>query len=168
MLGREENWFQRNRSFILGFAIAVVVLNIVFAVILPSKKSVSFEGKPVEYAMEDETFEVAHCVRMDGILTSRAFRPTELAGTLEIDGAAWLLSGVHENGAWEIKAEAQSSADAESGFRVKAISGDRELNTVILLAETAEGETHFISLHAGSRTAALRNCQDYLVVNINK
>ena len=53
MLGREENWFQRNRSFILGFAIAVVVLNIVFAVILPSKKSVSFEGKPVEYAMED-------------------------------------------------------------------------------------------------------------------
>lgn len=38
MLGREENWFQRNRSFILGFAIAVVVLNIVFAVILPSKK----------------------------------------------------------------------------------------------------------------------------------
>lgn len=37
MLGREENWSQRNRSFILGFAIAVVVLNIVFAVILPSK-----------------------------------------------------------------------------------------------------------------------------------
>ena len=30
MLGREENWFQRNRGFILGFAIAVVVLNIVF------------------------------------------------------------------------------------------------------------------------------------------
>ena len=137
MLGREENWFQRNRGFILGFAIAVVVLNIVFAVILPSKKSVSFEGTPVEYAMEDETFEVAHCVRMDGILTSRAFRPTELAGTLEIDGAAWLLSGVHENGAWEIKAEAQSSAGAESGFRVKAISGDRELitqaSTTILL-----------------------------------
>lgn len=50
MLGREENWFQRNRSFILGFAIAVVVLNIVFAVLLPSEKSVSFEGTPMEYA----------------------------------------------------------------------------------------------------------------------
>ena len=162
MLGREENWFQRNRGFILGFAIAVVVLNIVFAVLLPSEKSVSFEGTPVEYAMEDETFEVAH------IIASRALRPTEHAGTLEIDGAAWKLSGVHENGAWEIKAEAQSSAGAESGFRVKAISGDRELNTVILLAETAEGETHFIFLHAVSRTAALRNCQDYRVVNINK
>lgn len=168
MLGREENWFQRNRGFILGFAIAVVVLNIVFAVLLPSKKSVSFEGTPMEYAVEDEVFETARSVRLDGTLTSRAFRPTELAATLEIDGAAWKLSGVHENGAWAIKLEAQSSADAERGFRLKAVSGDRELNTVVLLAETAEGEAHFISLHAGSRTAALRNYQDYFMVNIDK
>lgn len=168
MLGREENWFQRNRGFILGFAIAVVVLNIVFAVLLPSEKSAFFEGTPMEYAVEDEVFETARSVRLDGTLTSRAFRPTELSGTLEIDGAAWKLSGVHENGAWEIKAEAQSSAEAESGFRLKAVCGDRELNTVVLLAETAEGETHFISLHAASRTAALRNYQDYFMVNIDK
>ena len=168
MLGREENWFQRNRGFILGFAIAVVVLNIVFALLLPSEKSVSFEGMPMEYAVEDEAFETAHSVRLDGTLTSRALRPTELSGMLEIDGAAWKLSGAHENGAWEITLEAQSSADAESGFRLNAVSGDREMNTVVLLSETAEGETHFISLHAGSRMAALRNYQDYFMVNIDK
>lgn len=168
MLGREENWFQRNRGFILGFAIAVVVLNIVFAVLLPSDKAVSFEGTPMEYAVEDETFETAHSVRLDGTLTSRAFRPTEFNGTLEIDGAAWKLSGVHENGVWAIKLEAQSNSGGESGFRLKAVSGDRELNTVVLLAETVEAETHFISLHAGSRTVALRNYQNYFMVNTDK
>lgn len=168
MLGREENWLQRNRGFILGFAIAVVVLNIVFAVLLPSEKSVSFEGTPMEYAVEDEAFEIVRSVRLDAVLTSRAFRTTELAGTLEIDGAAWKLSGVHENGAWAIKLEAQSSADAESGFRLKAVSGDRELNTVVLLAETENGTTHFISFYAGTRTAALRNYQDYYMVNTDK
>lgn len=168
MLGREENWFQRNRGFILGFAIVVVVLNIVFSVLLPSEEAVSFEGTPMEYVLEDEAFETAHSVRLDGTRTCRAFRPTELAGTLEIDGAAWKLSGVHENGVWEIKAEAQSNTGAESGFRLKAVSGDRELNTVVLLAETEDGMTHFISLYASTRTAALRNYLDYNMVNTDK
>ena len=31
MLGKEENWFQKNRGFILGFAVVVLVLNVVLA-----------------------------------------------------------------------------------------------------------------------------------------
>lgn len=168
MLGREENWFQRNRGFILGFAIAVVVLNIVFAVLLPSEKAVSFEGTLMEYALEDETFETAHSVCLDGTLTSRAFRPTEFDGTLDVDGTVWALHGVHENGAWKMALDPQTNAGAQSAFRLKAVSGDRDMNTVVLCVESLTGETHFISLHASTRAAALRNYQDYMMVNTDK
>lgn len=70
MLGKEENWFQKNRGFILGFAVVVLVLNVVLALLLPSQKTVTFDGAVTEYAVQDESFSRAHTLRLEGVLTA--------------------------------------------------------------------------------------------------
>lgn len=158
MLGKKESWFQRNRGFILGFAVVVAVLNIALFIAMPTQSAVRFAGEAQEYAVLDETFVREHSVELEGTLTSRTFRPTEFAGTLCLDGTEWNLVGARADGVWELGVTApELGADAP---KVLAVRGDRELTSVVVLLEEGE-DARFISLHAGNRVAAMRNFETY-------
>ncbi len=157
MLGKEENWFQKNRGFILGFAVVVLVLNVVLALLLPSQKTVTFDGAVTEYAVQDESFSRAHTLRLEGVLTARAFHPTFFYGSMELDGTKWKLTGEHGSDGWQLEI-----AQTEGTLHLAEVQAERDWSTVVLLlAEEGETDVHFISVHAGNRTAALRSFQSY-------
>lgn len=157
MLGKEENWFQKNRGFILGFAVVVLVLNVVLALLLPSQKAVTFDGAVTEYAVQDESFSRAHTLRLEGVLTARAFHPTFFYGSMELDGAKWKLTGEHGSDGWQLEI-----AQTEGTLHLAEVQAERDWSTVVLLlAEDGETDVHFISVHVGNRTAALRSLQSY-------
>ncbi len=162
MLGKEENWLQKHKGFVFGFAVVVLLLNVVLAMLLPSQKAVAFDGSAAEYAVQDETLAVSHAVSLEGTLTARSFRPTLFDGTLRIDGAAWTLTGEHDSEGWHIRI---TPAQPDGALQVTEVQADRDWSTVVLLlgesGEEDAADTHFISLHAGSRAAALRNIQSY-------
>lgn len=134
MLGKEENWFQKNRGFILGFAVVVLVLNVVLALLLPSQKTVTFDGAVTEYAVQDESFSRAHTLRLEGVLTARAFHPTFFYGSMELDGTKWKLTGEHGSDGWQLEI-----AQTEGTLHLAEVQAERDWSTVVLLlAEDGE------------------------------
>ena len=163
MLGKEENWIQKHKGFVLGFAVVILVLNVALALLLPSQSSVAFDASGVEYAFADESFSAEHTVRLNGTLTSRSFRPTLFEGTLCVDGAVWALSGEHAADGWELQLLAQNQTSGEAAPVVADVRADREWNTVVLrlAVPASDADFRFISLYAGNRTAAVRSFQEY-------
>lgn len=156
MLGKKETWFHRNRGFILGFAIVVVVLNILLALALPTQTQVLFDGEAQEYSIQDESVQTAHTVRLEGTLSTRAFRSTQFEGTLTLDGETWTLQGERMDGAWALALQPAAGTQRQ----LLAVRGDRELNSPVLLLEDGE-EIRFLSLRAGNRVVAVRNFESY-------
>lgn len=156
MLGKKETWFHRNRGFILGFAIVVVVLNILLALALPTQTQILFDGEAQEYSIQDETAQTEHTVHLEGTLSTRAFRSTQFEGTLTLDGETWTLQGERADGEWALSL--QPSAGTQG--KLLAVRGDRELSSPVLLLENGE-EIRFLALHAGNRVAAVRSFESY-------
>ena len=160
MLGKEENWFQKHRGFILGFAIAVVLLNIALFILLPSETAVVSSGTGVEYSTADEAFAAEHEVQLSGTLVKAAFRPSAFAGELHIDGAAWALYGTHDESGWKMEIQPSEQGSSDPGCALLDVRGDRDLTTVVLLLEgDGADDVRFLSLAAGNRAAALRQLQ---------
>ena len=57
-------------------------------------------------------------------------------------------------------------AQTEGALHLAEVQAERDWSTVVLLlAEDGETDAHFISVHAGNRTAALRSFQSYKWLN---
>lgn len=155
MLGREETWFHKNRGFILGFSVVIVVLNIALFLLVPLEKVVSIDAAAPEFSAVDEAFRTEHTVQLDGTIISRSFQPDTFEGTLCVDGASAGLNGTRENGVWKF------TWDGAQNDQILDLRGDRELtNLVILFSAEADG-IRFLSVRADNRTAALHQRNEY-------
>ena len=162
MLGKEENWFQRHRGFILGFAIAVVLLNIVLFILLPSETAVVSNGTGMEYSTGDASFAAGHEVQLTGTLIKAAFRPSAFAGELHIDGDAWSLYGTHDESGWRMELQPSEQNNGNAECTLLDVRGDRDLTEIVLLLEGGGADdVRFLTLSAGNRTAALRQLQSW-------
>lgn len=141
------------------FSIVVVVLNILFAIAMPSNTAVLFEGETQEYSVADADVAIAHTVRLEGTLTTKSFRPTEFEGQLTLDGMTWVLCGIRTDEVWSMELTAPESLEKDAP-RILEVRGNRELTSVTVRLEGEEG-LRFLSLHAGNRAAALRSFQTY-------
>ena len=178
MNNRDENWFSRNRKFIFGFALVMLVLNIVVAMLLPSQTPVSWSGETTEYAVDDETFAEPRTVVLEGTLTSSVIGGACFDGTLtisgydELDGMTFHLK--RKNKRW-VGYFASSYGQATT-TAVHELYGDKELSSVMLdfwtSIEGTEGgnvyysmdfeAAHFLALGSVTRSVALREYQNYV------
>ena len=86
-MGQENNsWFARNRGVVFGFAIAILILNIVVLILVPTQTPISIEQTATEYALDDESFAVEHAVTLTGTLTKSMIHKNMFIGTLTISG----------------------------------------------------------------------------------
>ena len=83
---QEENWFTRHKKFIFGFAVVVLLLNLLVALLAPQQTKVSWSGEATEYAVNDDDFAEVHTVALEGTLTSSVIGGTRFDGTLTISG----------------------------------------------------------------------------------
>ena len=60
-MGEEnKNWFARHRTAVFGIAVAVLILNLVVLVAVPTQTPVELSQTVTEYALADEAFAQAH------------------------------------------------------------------------------------------------------------
>lgn len=102
---RGITWFGRNRGFIFGFAVVILVLNLVILVLAPQQTPIRYTGTETAYDPQDESFAEEHTVIIDGTLTKSVFGKPQFQGTFYIDGVEQLtedmtLELTRENGRW--------------------------------------------------------------------
>ena len=178
MNNRDENWFSRNRKFIFGFALVMLVLNIVVAMLLPSQTPVSWSGETTEYAVDDETFAEPRTVVLEGTLTSSVIGGTRFDGTLTISGYDELdgmtLHLERKNKRWQ--GNFNTAAGQPVTTVVHEIYGTKDFENLILdlwtsVEEADDGRMHYefdlpaahvLAFGVDTRMAALRRYQSYV------
>ena len=64
-MGEEnKNWFARHRTAVFGIAVAVLILNLVVLVAVPTQTPVELSQTVTEYALADEAFAQAHTLTL--------------------------------------------------------------------------------------------------------
>lgn len=102
---RGITWFGRNRGFIFGFAVVILVLNLVILALTPQQTPIRYTGMETAYDPQDESFAEEHTVTIDGTLTKSMFGKPQFLGTFYVDGVERLtedmtLELTRENGRW--------------------------------------------------------------------
>ena len=86
-MGEEnKNWFARHRTAVLGIAIAVLILNLVVMVVVPTQTPVELSQTVTEYALDDEAFAQTHTLTLTGTLTKSMLHKSLFHGTLTVSG----------------------------------------------------------------------------------
>ena len=86
-MGEEnKNWFARHRTAVLGIAIAVLILNLVVLVVVPTQTPVELSQTVTEYALDDEAFAQTHTLTLTGTLTKSMLHKSLFHGTLTVSG----------------------------------------------------------------------------------
>ena len=178
MNNRDENWFSRNRKFIFGFALVMLVLNIVVAMLVPRQTPVSWSGEATEYAVDDETFAEPRTVVLEGTLTSSVIGGACFDGTLTISGYDELdgmtLHLERKNKRWQ--GNFNTAAGQPMTTVVHELYGTKNFESLVLdlwtsIEEADDGRMHYefdlpaahiLALGADSRQAALRRYQSYV------
>lgn len=168
-MGQENNsWFARNRGLVFGFAVAILILNIIVLILVPTQTPISIEQTVTEYALDDEDFAEEHTVTLTGTLTKSMIHKNMFIGTLTISGVdgmeqPYRLELTRENGRWNGLHEQDTSP-------IYAIFADKEFGSVlIVLWESREGgsasmsavSAHFLAPGTSNRRAALTRFQEY-------
>ena len=178
MNNRDENWFSRNRKFIFGFALVMLVLNIVVAMLVPRQTPVSWSGETTEYAVDDETFAEPRTVVLEGTLTSSVIGGACFDGTLTISGYDELddmtLHLERKNKRWQ--GNFNTAAGQPMTTVVHELYGTKNFESLVLdlwtsIEEADDGRMHYefdlpaahiLALGADSRQAALRRYQSHV------
>lgn len=162
MRQENNNWFARHRTAVFGIAVAVLILNVVLLLVVPSQTPIQLDQRVIEYAVDDESFAQEHTLRLDGTLTSAAFSSSTFTGTLSISGVPGLEQPVsvyliREDARW------QWASDIPSGLhRIDAGKTFDELVITLCPAEGFDAETaHFFAPAAAHRRAALVQLSSY-------
>lgn len=162
-MGEEnKNWFARHRTAVFGIAVAVLILNLVVLVVVPTQTPVELSQAVTEYALDDEAFAQPHTLTLTGTLTKSMLHKSLFHGTLTISGAdgmeqPYSLTLTREDGAWH-----GLSADAPICF-----SAGKDLDELLIVfqngqdAQAEPADVHFLAPGAGSRNAALTRLYTY-------
>ena len=160
-MGEEkQNWFQKHRGFIFGFAVVVLILNILIFLLVPSQSAVAWEKTAAEYSLTDESPEQTHTLQLEGTLTTGVLTGSSFSGTLTLDGVSLRYSARRENGRWDgafSDASGQTLAQARFGeLCVSALNADKSFQTPVLLLAAGTDEVRFLVPGAKTRLAALQ------------
>ena len=144
-MGEEnKNWFARHRTAVFGIAVAVLILNLVVLVAVPTQTPVELSQTVTEYALADEAFAQAHTLTLTGTLTKSVLHSNLFHGTLTISGLdgmeePYTLTLTREDGAWH------------------GLSGE----IVLQGSQDVGADVHFLAPGAASRSAALTRLYTY-------
>lgn len=177
---QEENWFTRHKKFIFGFAVVVLLLNLLVALLAPQQTKVSWSGEATEYAVNDDDFAEVHTVALEGTLTSSVIGGTRFDGTLTISGYDELddmtLHLERKNKRWE--GYFSDSYGQAISTAVHEIYGSKEMESLMIdfwtgmeqadddriIASMDFQTAHFLALGGETRVVALRQYQGYMHV----
>lgn len=174
-MGQENNsWFARNRGLVFGFAVAILILNIIVLILVPTQTPISIEQTVTEYALDDESFAVEHTVTLTGTLTKSMIHKNMFIGTLTISGVDGMeepypLTLTRENGRWSGLHEQDTSP-------IYAIFADKEFGSVLIVlwesreggsATVASASAHFLAPGTSNRRAALTRFQEYPLFTVS-
>ena len=175
---QEENWFTRHKKFIFGFAVVVLLLNLLVALLAPQQTKVSWSGEATEYAVNDDDFAEVHTVALEGTLTSSVIGGTRFDGTLTISGYDELdgmtLHLERKNKRWQ--GNFNTAAGQPVTTVVHEIYGTKDFENLILdlwtsVEEADDGRMHYefdlpaahvLAFGVDTRMAALRRYLDYV------
>ena len=152
-MGEEnKNWFARHRTAVFGIAVAVLILNLVVLVAVPTQTPVELSQTVTEYALADEAFAQAHTLTLTGTLTKSVLHSNLFHGTLTISGLdgmeePYTLTLTREDGAWH----------GLSGEASILFSAGKEMDTL----QDVGADVHFLAPGAASRSAALTRLYTY-------
>ena len=150
-MGEEnKNWFARHRTAVFGIAVAVLILNLVVLVAVPTQTPVELSQTVTEYALADEAFAQAHTLTLTGTLTKSVLHSNLFHGTLTISGLdgmeePYTLTLTREDGAWH----------GLSGEASILFSAGKEMD------QDVGADVHFLAPGAASRSAALTRLYTY-------
>ena len=145
-MGEEnKNWFARHRTAVLGIAIAVLILNLVVLVVVPTQTPVELSQTVTEYALDDEAFAQTHTLTLTGTLTKSMLHKSLFHGL------------TREDGKWVGLSDAPFSS----------ISAGKDMDELLIVlqsgqdAGTEPGSVHFLAPDTGNRHAALVRLYTY-------
>ena len=145
-MGEEnKNWFARHRTAVFGIAVAVLILNLVVMVVVPTQTPVELSQTVTEYALDDEAFAQTHTLTLTGTLTISGLDGMEEPYTLTL---------TRENGAWH----------GLSGEASILFSAGKEMDTLLIVLQGSQdvgADVHFLAPGAASRSAALTRLYTY-------
>lgn len=162
-MGEEnKNWFARHRTAVLGIAIAVLILNLVVMVVVPTQTPVELSQTVTEYALDDEAFAQTHTLTLTGTLTKSMLHKSLFHGTLTVSGIdgmeqPYMLMLTREDGKWVGLSDAPFSS----------ISAGKDMDELLIVlqsgqdAGTEPGSVHFLAPDTGNRHAALVRLYTY-------
>ena len=159
-MGEEnKNWFARHRTAVFGIAVAVLILNLVVLVAVPTQTPVELSQTVTEYALADEAFAQAHTLTLTGTLTKSVLHNNLFHGTLTISGLdgmeePYTLTLTREDGAWH----------GLSGEASILFSAGKEMDALLIVLQDSQDagvDVHFLAPGAASRSAALTRLHTY-------
>ncbi|HJH87217.1 MAG: hypothetical protein ACLR5X_01445 [Oscillospiraceae bacterium] len=159
-MGEEnKNWFARHRTAVFGIAVAVLILNLVVLVAVPTQTPVELSQTVTEYALADEAFAQAHTLTLTGTLTKSVLHSNLFHGTLTISGLdgmeePYTLTLTREDGAWH-------GLPGEASI---LFSAGKEMDTLLIVLQGSQdvgADVHFLAPGAASRSAALTRLYTY-------
>lgn len=133
-MGEEnKNWFARHRTAVFGIAVAVLILNLVVLVAVPTQTPVELSQTVTEYALADEAFAQAHTLTLTGTLTKSVLHSSLFHGTLTISGLdgmeePYTLTLTREDGAWH----------GLSGEASILFSAGKEMDTLLIVLQGSQ------------------------------
>lgn len=150
---QDENWFSRNKEAILGIAVAVLVLNIVLFLFVPTNYPVSVDVETFAYDAHDASFQEQHTLTLTGIRSAYVLKPDLFSGEISLDGASPVrLELTRENGRWVGTLPEHSP--------VSAFYAARDFQKLVLVL--SENDNHFLAPEARNARAAQVMLDSYL------
>ncbi len=162
MRQENNNWFARHRTTVFGIAVAVLILNVVLLIVVPTQTAIHLDQTVTQYAADDEAFAQEHTLTLDGTLTSGAFSNSTFSGTLTISG----LDGMEQPvSVYLIREDARWhwASDVPSGLH--EINAGKHFDDLVITLCPASGfdaaTAHFFAPSAAHRRAALVQLSSY-------
>ncbi len=162
-MGEEnKNWFARHRTAVLGIAIAVLILNLVVLVVVPTQTPVELSQTVTEYALDDEAFAQTRTLTLTGTLTKSMLHKSLFHGTLTVSGIdgmeqPYMLMLTREDGKWVGLSDAPFSS----------ISAGKDMDELLIVLQSGQDtgtepdSVHFLAPDTGNRHAALVRLYTY-------
>jgi hypothetical protein len=176
-MNHEETWLQRNRIYLWGIAVVLVVLYIIAFLVTPTETPVDYSGAVTAYSVQDEAWEETRQVELHGTLTQYVIGKDSFSGTLSVSDTPGLdgemaLSLTRTKGRWEGSFHTDAGEPVTTG--VYAVGADKDFGNIAIAfftsyektgntvqASFTADEASFLAPDAVNRYAALTRFREY-------
>ena len=153
MREQEEGFFSRHRKLFFGFAVVVLLINIILYLLVPQQTTVRYSGTVTEYSLTDSSFAQEHDVCIDGsfmdsILLEDAFDGSFAVSGLKRTERSDRVRLQRDGQLWRVYA--QDEAGQPLGTDIAAVRYDREDDIWLIGLQDAD---HFLAIGVPTRQA---------------